>query len=190
MNRDLRQAVLERDRRICQACGRPTSGQVHHICPRGQGGADSLRNLMLLCGRCHMLISPVPEFALWRAFRIKAADIPAARARVTAAIERFTPPEWPSPQAPPNQKQSKVLLDPRGQTEQSSPPVATQKHRGAKWWREFRTRAGTLWTAADDADLLRHVSTGLSPSETAIKLQRGDFAVEVRLIKLGWNHSK
>ncbi|MBF2009730.1 MAG: HNH endonuclease [Chlorogloeopsis fritschii C42_A2020_084] len=31
--------------------------------PKSKGGTNDLSNLITLCGRCHMLISPVPEWA-------------------------------------------------------------------------------------------------------------------------------
>ncbi len=89
MKRRDRLVIQSRDRFICQACGRRNSGQVHHIRPRRRGGADDPTNLMTLCGRCHMLISPVPAFVLWRAFRIRESDIPVERASVEAAIRRY-----------------------------------------------------------------------------------------------------
>lgn len=85
----IRQLVLERDGVRCQACGKEPAGQVHHIHPRRQGGSDSLSNLITLCGRCHMIISPVPTHALWNAFRIRKEDIPREKTRIENAIRRF-----------------------------------------------------------------------------------------------------
>lgn len=71
----IRQNVIKRDKGQCQGCGNPTvSAQVHHIKPRGQGGTSELSNLVTLCGRCHMVISPVPPFALRRAFGIQKSN--------------------------------------------------------------------------------------------------------------------
>lgn len=56
MNRNKREAVIERDRGQCVNCGAPgpdTTLDVHHIVPRGQGGSDKLSNLVLLCRQCH-----------------------------------------------------------------------------------------------------------------------------------------
>ena len=86
----IRRKVIERDKKQCQGCGKQTEKlQVHHIKPRGQGGTNELSNLIALCGRCHMTISPVPPFALRRAFGIKKSDIPAARQRVYRGINQF-----------------------------------------------------------------------------------------------------
>ena len=85
----LRSLVLQRDECTCQACGRSPAAQVHHIQPRRDGGEDALRNLVTLCGRCHMLISPVPAHALWHAFRIPRGQILRERAKVHAAIRRW-----------------------------------------------------------------------------------------------------
>ena len=86
----IRRKIIERDKKQCQGCGKQTEKlQVHHIKPRGQGGTNELSNLIALCGRCHMTISPVPPFALRRAFGIKKPDIPAARQRVYRGINQF-----------------------------------------------------------------------------------------------------
>lgn len=85
-----RERVIKRDKGQCQGCGRQTTkAQVHHIKPRRQGGSNRLSNLVTLCGRCHMTISPVPAFALRRAFGIKQSDIPAARRRIHSRIAEF-----------------------------------------------------------------------------------------------------
>jgi hypothetical protein len=87
MDRVKRQSILERDHNTCQACGHRPAWQVHHVVPISCGGTDSLENLITLCGRCHMLISPVPAFALWRAFRIPAGQVEAEKAMIQEAIE-------------------------------------------------------------------------------------------------------
>lgn len=55
--RKLRQAVMERDRWLCQACkrrGRVTpAAMVDHIVPKAEGGGDSPENLEALCRPCH-----------------------------------------------------------------------------------------------------------------------------------------
>lgn len=63
MDRTQRDSIVRRDRSTCRACGKWTRGQVHHILRQGQGGSDSPRNLVTLCGRCHMLVSPIPVVA-------------------------------------------------------------------------------------------------------------------------------
>ncbi|URD51674.1 HNH endonuclease [Chroococcidiopsis sp. CCNUC1] len=68
--REIRQKVLQRDNRQCQVCGKEHSGQVHHILPRSQGGTNDLANLITLCGKCHMVISPVPEWLLTKLWQI------------------------------------------------------------------------------------------------------------------------
>ena len=89
MDSKTRLSVLNRDNETCQACGNRPANQVHHIKPRGCGGEDTLTNLVTLCGRCHMIISPVPPHALWNAFRVRKSVIPHAKKRVEKAIERF-----------------------------------------------------------------------------------------------------
>ncbi len=89
VDEELRALVLARDNYTCQACGRKTAGQIHHIKARGQGGTHALTNLVTLCGRCHMVISPVPAFTLRRAFGIEEQDMPKEKASVEEAVHRF-----------------------------------------------------------------------------------------------------
>jgi 5-methylcytosine-specific restriction endonuclease McrA len=49
----LREHVLRRDGWKCQCCGARSNLEVHHKEFRGQGGADSEKNLITLCGECH-----------------------------------------------------------------------------------------------------------------------------------------
>ncbi|HEY3420510.1 MAG TPA: HNH endonuclease [Methanomassiliicoccales archaeon] len=59
MWRKLRNAVVERDRGVCQDCGRELTHlpkwytEVHHIIPRIRGGGDHPANLKTLCIECH-----------------------------------------------------------------------------------------------------------------------------------------
>jgi len=88
MNKEIRAIVLTRDKQTCQACGKTPASQVHHIKARRYGGKDKLSNLITLCGRCHMIISPVPPFALWKAFRVRESEIPDKKRRIEAAIKQ------------------------------------------------------------------------------------------------------
>ena len=88
--KSIRQKVIKRDKGQCQGCGKQTArAQVHHIKPRNQGGTNDLSNLITLCGKCHMVISPVPPFALKRAFGIQKSDIPTERQSVYKGIYQF-----------------------------------------------------------------------------------------------------
>ncbi len=51
--RDLCAKILERDGWMCQHCGRRDQLQIHHLVHRSQSGADSEKNLILLCASCH-----------------------------------------------------------------------------------------------------------------------------------------
>jgi DNA mismatch repair protein MutS len=46
-------AAIQRKR--CEVCGNPVANslEVHHITPRCEGGGNELRNLVVLCERCH-----------------------------------------------------------------------------------------------------------------------------------------
>ena len=45
-------AVIERDNKTCQQCGRPGS-EVHHIISRGWDKAWNEKNMLVLCWYCH-----------------------------------------------------------------------------------------------------------------------------------------
>jgi hypothetical protein len=59
MWRKLRTAVVDRDKGVCQDCGRELTHlpawytEVHHIVPRMHGGGDHPANLKTLCVECH-----------------------------------------------------------------------------------------------------------------------------------------
>ena len=48
-----RRAVYERDGFRCALCDSTDGLQIHHVKPRGEGGADHPMNLITLCWRCH-----------------------------------------------------------------------------------------------------------------------------------------
>lgn len=51
---NVKQYVLNRDKRTCQHCGKmETRLEVHHIKFRNQGGTDIPTNLITLCNKCH-----------------------------------------------------------------------------------------------------------------------------------------
>jgi hypothetical protein len=52
-------------------------------------------------------------------------------------------------------------------------------------WKRLRPRAGNAWTPDEDGALLHEFDAGLSLEEIARRMGRGEFAVEVRLSKLG-----
>jgi len=59
--RAVRNVVLERDSRICRACGDTCSqgeADVHHLIPRSAGGVDDPSNLITLCDGCHAAHHP------------------------------------------------------------------------------------------------------------------------------------
>jgi len=49
----VRKEVYRRDGYMCTVCGNTTYLQIHHYCPRGQGGNDTPHNLVTLCSTCH-----------------------------------------------------------------------------------------------------------------------------------------
>lgn len=55
-----RKLALARDGKKCRSCGHKPRGpddpnklHVHHLVSRSKGGTNALRNLIVLCARCH-----------------------------------------------------------------------------------------------------------------------------------------
>jgi len=86
--RDIRPLVLERDEYRCRLCGKKPSAQIHHIIPRRKGGVEELSNLITLCGRCHMLLSPVPDRVLSKVWKIPPDEVKIERVKIEAAMEK------------------------------------------------------------------------------------------------------
>jgi hypothetical protein len=178
--RAIRDDIVRRDRFLCQSCGRRTKGQVHHILSRGQGGPDTSSNLVTLCGRCHMLVSPIPVEVLCDRLRISTDELLVQKARVEIAIHSWVLAQAKSQGAKADQPEEVpgfgvVLRAPkRSGLEKSSPT-----------WKQTRPRSGKPWTREEDAALLREFDAGLPLEEIAQSRQRGVHAIEVRLCKLG-----
>lgn len=50
---NIRDAVLTRDKHVCDMCNSCESLEVHHIIPRIKNGSDEPDNLVTLCYNCH-----------------------------------------------------------------------------------------------------------------------------------------
>ena len=50
---NVRRGVYQRDGWRCALCDSTDGLQIHHVRPRGKGGADHPMNLITLCWRCH-----------------------------------------------------------------------------------------------------------------------------------------
>lgn len=53
ISKELRKEVYRRDGFRCALCDSTDGIQIHHVKPRGRGGADHPMNLITLCWRCH-----------------------------------------------------------------------------------------------------------------------------------------
>lgn len=87
--KEIRHEVLRRDCRRCQVCSKEHSAQVHHVIPRSKGGTNDLTNLMTLCGQCHMLVSPVPEWLITKLWKIPPEEINVASQAVQNRIDEI-----------------------------------------------------------------------------------------------------
>jgi hypothetical protein len=128
-----RNSIVRRDRSTCLACGKWTRGQVHHILRRGQGGSDSARNLVTLCGRCHMLVSPIPVTQLLAYFGIDEEELLTRKARVEVAIHTWVLDSLPAPTPPPTRMQAILrslarIVRHRSGTPQRQDEACTEPH--------------------------------------------------------------
>ena len=85
----LKKLVHHRDKHICQSCGKFPSSQVHHIIPRRKDGKDKYNNLITLCTRCHMLVSPIPDSVLIKLFHINPKELDNEKNKVHRNISKF-----------------------------------------------------------------------------------------------------
>ena len=85
----IRAKVLERDQLRCKLCGKNPSAQVHHIQSRKKGGTNDLDNLITLCGRCHMLLSPVPDYVISKVWKIPLDKVNSERIKTKKQISQF-----------------------------------------------------------------------------------------------------
>lgn len=86
---EIKQIIFKRDKHICKSCGKYPSSQVHHIIQRREGGKDELNNLITLCSRCHMLVSPVPDAVLLKLWKINPKDLQNEKNIVIDRIHEF-----------------------------------------------------------------------------------------------------
>jgi hypothetical protein len=86
----IRKVVLKRDQLKCKLCGKSPSSQVHHINPRKNGGTNNLNNLITLCGKCHMLLSPVPDYVISKVWKIPLDKVNSERIKTQRQISRLS----------------------------------------------------------------------------------------------------
>ena len=53
ISKEMRREVYRRDGWRCALCDSTDGLQIHHVKPRGKGGANHPMNLITLCWRCH-----------------------------------------------------------------------------------------------------------------------------------------
>lgn len=88
-----RQAVLERDGKLCVRCGQPTAGRpysLHHRKRRSQGGRNTPENLITLCGsgttECHGWVHRNIATSRDSGWLVLGSDDPASK-----SVETLTP---------------------------------------------------------------------------------------------------
>ncbi|MEM0202473.1 MAG: HNH endonuclease [Archaeoglobaceae archaeon] len=87
--KNIRNLVLERDNYRCRVCGKNNASQVHHIIPKKEGRTEELSNLITLCGRCHMLLSPVPDWVVSKVWKIPLDKVNLERYRVRESYRKI-----------------------------------------------------------------------------------------------------
>jgi len=80
---------MERDGHRCRLCGKENSNQVHHLIPRKRGGTEEICNPITLCGRCHTLISPIPDRVVSKLWKMRLDRVNLERQKVREAMRRF-----------------------------------------------------------------------------------------------------
>lgn len=58
--RQIKQQLLEEVGK-CELCGSTRELELHHVIPVVCGGSDSLENLILVCRKCHAILTPKSE---------------------------------------------------------------------------------------------------------------------------------
>ena len=59
---ETRRAVYKRDHYRCALCDSTDGIQIHHAIHRGQGGNNTMHNMITLCWRCHAQAHGTPVF--------------------------------------------------------------------------------------------------------------------------------
>lgn len=54
LKRQIRAAVVERDRELCRWCSTGEGLTLDHVIPAARGGSNTLSNLQLLCAACNV----------------------------------------------------------------------------------------------------------------------------------------
>src|SRR5688500_14295649 len=80
--------VLARDDCQCQSCGKWPAGLIYENKTKRKGVRDELSELNTLCGRCHMLVSKVPDWIVVKVWKISLSNIPLERKMVRGRIKR------------------------------------------------------------------------------------------------------
>lgn len=165
----VRLRVFERDGWACVACGETTRTlHVHHLAYRaGQAPWEAHPDtLATLCALCHGLVSPAAAESVMDEWRLSQVELWELADEVEERLTYWAAGRRQRTQPPPDRS--------------SRPPASSCPD-----WRALRPRAGRVWTPDEDEVLLLEFDAGLPLAEIAARRGRGEFAVEVRLCKLG-----
>lgn len=88
--RELRKAVCQRDKHICQYCG-STGHQADHVIPRRKGGPDTMSNLVCACRDCNKIVmgSLFPSFEAKKAWILSSRGKPIPAPRVQSREKTY-----------------------------------------------------------------------------------------------------
>jgi len=74
---------------VCELCGDARKLDVHHIIPKSLGGSDDLDNLIVVCGKCHGVLTPKSELTKCGLRRARSEPVVSASAFYAAISERL-----------------------------------------------------------------------------------------------------
>ena len=126
-----------------------------------------------------MLVSPISVHLLCRRLNLSVAELLQQKAKAEVAIHTWVL-NHSEPRSPSQNTPLKLA-------EQEPQPMDAQatRDRSVPDWKRLRPRSGKPWSDEEDFALLQGFDAGMSAEEIAERRQRGVYAIEVRLWKLG-----
>jgi len=161
--RAVREDVLDRDGHACRFCGttneehREEHGRglhAHHIIPDGDGGPDSMRNLITVCQSCHRTLESTHARAI---SQLREEPVPRAEDRLNAVRGQI------------DDALSHARSEFKQATEEAEYLPPLEKRRVPGWWIDnLSEKEFTLYTIGRFEGIefaARHIKSGLTKPE-------------------------